>query len=390
MQGGRRATPRIVGIGESRIGVVHDRTALGLYVDSILAAVADAGMALTDVDGLITMNSRTDYHLYHADYVAEYLGMRPRVAYTLPTGGSTTIGAVMQAASMVAAGHAETFVIAAADNIRTGFAGGGAAQSMAGDVGHPIYEAPQEPSVPAMYALLAQRHMHEYGTTREQLASVAVSMRRHAQRTEKAQFRVPITVADVLAAPPVADPFGRLDCAPISDGGGALVLSAAPASGCDGTRPVAILAAAEGHSHEYLSQADSLTTTAATTSGKAAYTAACLTPSDVDVAFLYDAFTILPILLVEDLGFCNKGEGGPYVADGHLDLEGSLPTNTHGGLLSYSHPGRSGSMLMIIEAIRQVRGTAGDRQVSDAEVVLVHAEGGVASSHGTLLMGPAR
>ena len=389
MRSARGATPSIVGIGETRVGVVPDRTALGLYVDSILAAVADAGMALTDIDGLITMNSRTDYHLYHADYIAEYLGIRPRVAYTLPTGGSTTVSALMQAGAMVAAGHAESFVIAAADNIRTGFAGRTAARSMAGDVGHPLYEAPQEPTVPAMYALVAQRHMYEYGTTREHLASVAVTMRRHAQRTEKAQFRDPITISDVLAAPPIADPFGRLDCAPISDGGAALVLSAARATGGAGTRPVAILSVAEGHAHEYLSQAESLTATAAAASGEAAFKLAGLTPRDVDVAFLYDAFTILPILLVEDLGFCAKGEGGPYVAEGHLEIGGSLPTNTHGGLLSYAHPGRSGSMLMIIEAVRQVRGTAGDRQVADAEVVLVHAEGGVASSHGTLLLGPA-
>ena len=380
----------ITGIGESDVGAVPNRTALGLYVDSILAAVADAGVSLSDIDGLITMNSRTDAHLYHAEYVAEYLGLRPRIAYTLPTGGATTVSAVIQAVSMITCGYARTFVIAAADNIRTGFARGGAARNMAAAVGHAVYEAPYEPTVPAMYALLAQRHMHEYGTSREQLASVAVTMREHAGRNPNAQFQEPLTIADVLGAPRIADPFGRLDCAPISDGGAALVVTSTAPYGEGHPTAVSVLAAAEGHLFEYISQAPSLTETAAQSSGQRAFRAAGLTPDDVDVAFLYDAFTILPVLFVEDLGFCDKGDGGAFIADGNLELGGSLPTNTHGGLLSFAHPGRSGAMFMITEAVRQIRREAGSRQVSGAEVTLVHAEGGVASSHGTMILGAMR
>jgi acetyl-CoA acetyltransferase len=376
----------IIGCGESDVGLVPNRSALELYVDCILAAVADAGLQLDDIDGLITMNSRTDPYLYHAEYLAEYLGIHPKLSYTLQTGGGTTISAVRQAASVIDAGHVRTVVVAAADNIRTGMPTSAAMASMASGAGHPDYDAPYGPTVPALYALMAAKHMHEYGTTREQMASVAVAMRRHAERNPKAQERKPIDVADVLGARMIAEPFGKLDCSLISDGGGAVVLGATSDWQSD-RRSIEILGAAEAHHYLHIAQAESLTSTAAAESGSAAYRQARLSADDIDVAFIYDAFTILPIMFLEDLGFCAKGDGGAFVAEGNIELGGSLPVNPHGGLLSYCHPGRSGSMFMLTEAVRQLRGEAGQCQVEGATVALVHAEGGVASANGTLLLG---
>jgi acetyl-CoA acetyltransferase len=229
--------------------------------------------------------------------------------------------------------------------------------------------------------------MHEYGATEADFAAVAVAARAHAARHPGAQMRTPITVADELASKPISDPLKLLDCSLVSDGGAAVVLTRAERAGALRRRPVYLLGAGEGHGHEHLSQAASLTTSAAVESGRRAFAMAGLTPADVDCAFVYDCFTPVVPIQLEDLGFCAKGEGAAFVAGGATAPGGRLPVNTHGGLLSHAHPGHPGSMFHLTEAVRQLQGTAGERQVPGAEVALVHAQGGVLSSHATVLLG---
>ena len=376
----------IVGVGETRIGRVPDQGSFQMYVESISAALGDAGLSRADVDILITASSRTDPHLYHCQYVAEYMGMLPKHCITLQTGGASTVGALTFVVSMIASGAAEVAVVAAADNVATGMTTTGVMTSMSEGGSNPNFEVPFGILIPGMYAMIARRHMHEYGTTREQMAAVAVAARKHAALTEKAQKKDPITIEDVLASKPIAKPFNLLDCCLLSDGGGAFVVASSRLARLLPHPPAYILGIAEAHRWEHLSQASDVTTTAAVESGRRAFAMAGVRPVDIDTAVLYDAFTILPIMFLEDLGFCAKGEGGPFVEGGRIELGGELPVNTHGGLLSYCHPGRSGAIFGLIEAVRQVRGECGERQVPDTEVVLVHNEGGIASTNATLVL----
>lgn len=381
-----RGTGAIAGIGETRVGVVPDQGSFDMYVEAILLALKDAGIGRSQVDILATANSRTEPFLYHSEHVAEYLGIQPNYCLTTQTGGGTTVGVVGWAVSLIEAGLAKVAVISAADNLLSGFAVGGAMQSMAEGASHPRFEVPFGATVPSLYAQLAQRHMHDFGTSREQLAAVAVAARKHAGMTEKAQKRDPLTVEDVLSARPIATPLHRHDCALISDGGAAIVIVSAEIARDLAKPPVFILGLGEGHRWEYISQTKDVTETAAKESGDLAFSMSGLKPHDMKMAILYDAFSILPILFLEDLGFCRKGEGGAFVEDGRIEVGGQLPINTHGGLLSYCHPGRSGAMFGVLEAVRQVRGEAAKRQVLDADAVVVHAEGGVASTNGTMVL----
>jgi acetyl-CoA acetyltransferase len=229
------------------------------------------------------------------------------------------------------------------------------------------------------YGLAAARHMHEFGTTREQLAEVAVSARAWAQGNERAWSRTPLTIEDVLASPLVCDPLRVRDCCLVTDGGAAVVVTSVQRARTLRRPPVFVLGAGEAHHHRHITSMPDLTTTAAVESGRRAFAEAGLRPADVDCAQIYDAFTITPILFLEDLGFCAKGEGGAFVADGRIAPGGELPVNTAGGGLSYAHPGMNGLPLMV-EAVRQVRS-------EDRDVVLVHGNGGVLSTQATLLLG---
>ena len=261
---------------------------------------------------------------------------------------------------------------------------------MQSSTGHPEFETPYGPTVPAYYALIARAHMAAYGTTEAQFAAVAVSCRAHAARNAKAQMREPITVEDVLASRMIADPLHLLDCSLVSDGGAAIILTSADRAGDFPHAPVYLLGAGEGHGHEHISQARSLTTSAAVESGQRAFDMAGLRPADIDVAQIYDCFTPVVLVELEDLGFCAKGEAGAFVIDGHTAPGGSLPMNTNGGLLSYCHPGNPGSMFGLTEAVFQLRHQAGVRQVDGAETALVHGQGGIMSSHATLVLGRER
>ncbi len=381
-----RGAVAIVGIGDTEVGKLPGRGATELTIDAGARALRDASIDKSAIDGLITSNSMVDPHMYHAEMVAEAMQIFPRYCMTLAAGGATSFAAIHHAASAIATGLCETVLISSADNLRTGLTREQAMVQQS-STGHPQFEAPYGAPVPVSYAFIAQAHMHQFGTTPEQLAAVAVTTRRHASLNPNAEKRGLIDIGDVLESRLIADPLHLLDCSLVSDGGSAVVVTSAERAVDHPERPVYLLGAGEGHSHEHISAAKSLVSSAAAESGERAYAMAGLTPKDVDFAELYDCFTPVVLIELEDLGFCAKGEGGPYVEAGHTALGGRLPTNTHGGLLSHTHPGNPGSMFALTEAVMQLRGDAGARQVEGAEVGLVHAQGGILSSHCTLLLG---
>jgi acetyl-CoA acetyltransferase len=249
------------------------------------------------------------------------------------------------------------------------------------------YETPFRPFMPSSaYALAASRHMYAFGTTREQLAAVAVAARQWAQLNPVAWEKKPLTVADVLSARMVSYPFTVRDCCLVTDGGGAIVMTSAERARSLAKPPAYVLGCGQSITHASIAGMPDLTVTGALQSGRAAYRMAGLGPADIDVVELYDAFTINTILFLEDLGFCAKGEGGAFVDGGRIAPKGSLPVNTNGGGLSYCHPGMYG-LFLLIEAVRQLRGECGARQVADCEVAIAHGNGGVLSSQATVILG---
>jgi acetyl-CoA acetyltransferase len=313
--------------------------------------------------------------------VGEYLGIRPRYSDATMMGGSSFVSHLLHAAAAIEAGLCEVALVAYAYTQLSegGFRG-------VSDPPNP-FETPYRPRYPvSMYALAASRHMYEYGTTREQLAEVAVAARQWAKLNPNAFMRDDLTVEDVLASRMISSPLSLLDCCLVTDGGGALLVTSAGRAKDLRMPPVYLLGAGEAHWHRNISQMPDLTVTAAADSGRRAYDMAGVGPEDVDVTMLYDAFTINPILFLEDLGFCEKGEGGTLVEGGRTAPGGELPVNTNGGGLSYNHPGMYG-LLLLIEAVRQLRGECGERQVEGAEVALAHGNGGVLSSQVTAVLG---
>lgn len=381
-----RGGTAIVGYADTEVGVIPDKGPTQLCAEAIIGALDDAGLSLGDVDGLITCNSMADPYLYPAEMMAEYLQIFPGYCHGLGAGGGAAYSALHYAASAIATGMATTVVVGMAESLRTGLTRD-QAMAIQSSTGHPQFEAPFGPTVPAFYGLVARAYMHEYGATAEQFAAVAVNAREHAMRHPGAQMRDPITIDDVLDSRMIADPLRLLDCSLVSDGGCAVVLTAADRAKDLRQDPVYLLGAGEGHSHEHISAAHSLTASAAADSGRMAYEMAGIGPQDIDVAGIYDCFTPVVLIELEDLGFCGKGEAGAFVAEGGLALDGALPSNTHGGLLSHSHTGSPGAMFALTECVQQLRGTADDRQVAGAEIALVHAQGGILSSHCTLILG---
>ena len=376
----------IVGVGDTEVGVVREMSATQLYVQAARRALEDAGITKNDVDGLITCVSWAEPYLYHAEMIAEYMQIFPRYCLTAPSGGGTTLAIMHHAASAIVTGMCDTVLITMADSQVSGLSRAKAIEAMAG-AGHPQFERPYGAPIPAFYALVARAHQHAYGTTDEQRAAVAVACRKHASMNPAAQMRDPITVEDVLKSRLIADPLHLLDCSLVSDGGGAIIMTSAERARDFNNKPVYLLGVGEGHSHEHISQAHSFTASAAKDAGERAYAMAGLRPKDIDVAELYDCFTPVVIIELEDLGFCPKGEGGRFVEGGRIQLGGELPVNTHGGLLSHCHPGHPGSIFSVTEAVRQLRGECGPRQVKDAKIALVHAQGGILSTHCTGIFG---
>lgn len=378
----------IAGIGESRLGVVPDRSALQLQADAASAALADAGLTLAQIDGLITTPVRVASWGMPCGVVASHLGMRPSYLSTLDLAGASGAAMIHHAAMAIASGQCSTVLCVAGQNLLSNRSRASAVQSMAESGGtHAQFEVPYGPLIPSLYALIAQRHMFEYGTTPEQMAEVAVTMRHHASLNPNAHMREPIDIERVLASRMISSPLKLLDCALVSDGAAAAIVTSAERARSLRKPPVYLLGQGYGLSHSHVGEYRNLTHSGAVDSGRAAYAQARLQPADIDVAELYDCFTITVLIELEDLGFCPKGEGGRFVADGHIRLGARLPTTTHGGLLSAGHPGLGGGFFHVLEAVRQLRGDAGARQVKDAEVALAHGNGGAIAIHCTLILG---
>ncbi|MDQ3636515.1 MAG: thiolase [Actinomycetota bacterium] len=374
-----RGRAAIVGVAESDLGEVGPGfTPLDLIGQATSRALEDAGLEKEDVDGLFSASA-----YYHMPTLSdgEYLGIRPRYSDATSMGGSSFVSHLFHAAAAIDAGLCEVALIAYGSTQRSA---GGRLVSGSETL---LYEAPYKPRYPvSMYALAASRHMHEYGTTREQLAEVAVAAREWAKLNPKAFVRDDLSVEDVLDSRMVSSPLSVLDCCLVTDGGGAVLVTSAERARELRKPPVYLLGAGEAHWHRNISQMLDLTVSAAAESGPRAYRMAKIGPEDVDVAMLYDAFTINTVLFLEDLGFCEKGEGGAFVSGGRISPGGELAVNTNGGGLSYNHPGMYG-LLLIVEAARQIRGECGERQVADANVALVHGNGGVLSSQVSAVLG---
>ncbi len=374
----------IAGVGESDIGKVPDMTGLGLNAQAARRAVADAGLKMADIDGLLTAYSMTEPYFMLGSVLSEYLGLKPRLCASMVAGGATPVIMLKHAATAVATGQCDTVLVCAGENRATGLSRDQAVAALSA-VGHPQFEHPYGPLIPGFYAMIARRYMHEHGVTRAQMAAVAVEARRHAARHPNAHMRKPITVADVLASKPIAEPLNLLDCCLISDAAGALIVTSAGSASAH-RAPAYLLGVGEYHTHEHIIAAPSLTEFGARQSSETAYGMAGLGPADVDFAELYDCFTIVPIIEAAEVGLAPPGEAAQLFAEGETGLDGRLPINTHGGMLSYAHAGAAGGLFGIIEAVRQLGGDQGARQVSRHEVALVHNEGGILSSHATALL----
>ena len=373
-----RGAAAIVGIGSAGCGEAPGRTAMELMAESALAAIADAGLTLGDIDGLY---AATSTHFFPTLSVAEYLGIKPRMQDGTNIGGSSFEAHLLSATMALATGQCDAALICYGSNQRSA---GGRLVSMAE---RPPYEAPYKPRQPInAYALAASRHMYEYGTTREQLAEVAVAARGWANMNPAAFARGPLSVADVLKSRMVSDPLTVADCCLVTDGGGACVLVRADRARDLKHKPSYFLGGATAGWHRSIASMPDATITAASESGPRAFAMAGMTPADIKLAMLYDAFTINTILFLEDLGFCAKGEGGRFVEGGAIAPGGRLAVNTNGGGLSCVHPGMYG-MFLILEAVTQLRGDAGERQVPGLDVALLHGNGGTLSSQCTTLLG---
>lgn len=374
-----RGRAAVVGVAESELGEVGPGfTPLDLIGQATLRALDDAGLTKDDVDGLF---SASPYYHMPTLSVGEYLGIRPRYSDATNMGGSSFVSHLLHAAAAIEAGLCEVALIVYGSTQRSG---GG--RLVTGSEALP-YEAPYRPRYAvSMYALAASRHMYEYGTTREQLAEVAVAARVWAKLNPKAFAREALTIEDVLASHMVSSPLSVLDCCLVTDGGGAVIVTSAERARSLRKPPFYLLGAAEAHHHRDISQMPSLTTSAAAESGSRAYEMAGVSPPDIDIVMLYDAFTINTVMFLEDLGFCGKGDGGAFVSGGRIAPGGELAVNTSGGGLSYNHPGMYG-LLLIVEAVKQLRGECGGRQVEDATLALVHGNGGVLSSQVTAILG---
>ena len=358
-----------------------DRFGRDLEVAMVLDALEDAGLTLADVDGV--------FHPESAVAFAEYLGLHPTFVESTMTGGSSYEVHVEHAAAAIAAGICDVVVSVYAATPRSDRTHGRRREWRRPTGPNPMaeWDMPYGLRTPmGPYALAAARHMHEFGTTSEQLAQIAVSTRQWAALNPRARYRDPITVDDVLASPMQVSPLHLLDCCLVTDGAGAFVMTGAERARTLAKPPVYVLGVATCTDHMLIGQMPDLTTTPGAVCGPRAFEMAGLEPVDVDVLMGYDSFTITALLHLEDLGFCKKGEGGPFVADGHLGPGGSLAMNTNGGGLSFTHPGMYGMFLMT-EATRQLRGECGERQVADANVAVAHGSGMFLSVMSTAVLG---
>lgn len=377
----------IAGIGETEQGKIPDKSSFHFLSLASKLAIEDAGIKKSDVDGLVTAFSLVEHTFMHCTTFADYFGLRPRFFSSVAVGGATAVWMAAEAAMAIASGQAEVVLCVRGDNTLSGISSSGMV-ALIREMCHAEFEFPYGLTTPGGYALAAQRYLHDFGATREHLAAVAVTMRKHAALKENAMNKEPLTVEEVMSSRVIADPLTKYDCSIISDGGAAFIVTTeAKAKQLGIKNPLAYLwGMGQGYSHQYLTTLRDLNQiyNAIDNSGQRAFQTAGIGPKDVDVAFLYDCFTITVLLELEGLGFVPKGEGGPFALEGRMEIGKDLPVNTHGGLLSQAH---LGAMHHVVEATLQLRGAAGPRQVKDAEVALVHGNGGIVSAHSTIVLG---
>lgn len=379
----------VVGVALSDCGRVDDATPYALHAQAARRALADAGLDRSRIDGFASAGLGT---LAPVE-VADYLGLRPTWVDSTSVGGSTWEVMAAHAADAIGAGHANAVLLAYGSTARADVRAGRRTGTYAfGGRGPLQFEVPYGHTLIAKYAMAARRHMIEHGTTIEQLAEVAVQARANAALNPDAMFRTPLTVDEVLSGPVIADPFTKLHCCVRSDGGAAVLLAAGEYVRDCRTDPVWILGTGEHVSHASMTEWDDFTVTPAAVSGRLAFARAGVTPAEMDFAQIYDAFTYMTLVTLEDLGFCAKGEGGAYVEKGRLRVDGGdLPVNTDGGGLSAQHPGMRG-LFLLVEAVRQLRGEAGTRQVRRRDgglprLGVASGTGGWFCSSGTVVLG---
>lgn len=367
----------IVGVGETRYGKVPGVSALEHNVDAIAAAIADCGIDKAEIDGVLTKAPTSNFQMLWSATVAQAIGVVPRVTATLDQAGASNIGLIGYAIMCMELGMCSAVVISYGDNPAT--------------ASRTAYARPRGEHAPyglfgvaAAYAMIARSHMDAFGTSREQMGTVAVACRQHASMNSNAHFQQAITLDDYLNARPVAEPFHLLDCCPVSDGGAAIVVTSAERARDLARPPVYVLGLGQGSpAWDFERRTDWLTSGAAV-SGAMAYRMAGLGPSEMDFAQLYDCFSIVPIITLEDYGFCAKGEGGALVASTGMQIGSKLPLNTSGGLLGET--GMPG-MQLVVEGVRQLRGECGERQVAGAQSGIISGQGGVMTTHATMVLG---
>jgi acetyl-CoA C-acetyltransferase len=377
----------IVGAYEHPTRHAPDKSLVQLHAEVAIGAIADAGLSKKDIDayyfagdasGLSTMS------------MVDYLNLKVRHVDSTETGGTSYLIHVAHAAQAIAAGKCNAALITLAGRPRSEGSSGAVPRATADASPEAQWEAPFSATTVNLYALCAQRHMHEFGTTPEQLAWVKVAASHHAQHNPNAMLKNVVTVEEVMASPMVSSPLHRLDCCVVSDGGGALIVARPEIAGSLKRPKVAVIGAGEAIKGQNGGEID-LMTSGAAVAGATCFAEAGVTPSDIKYASIYDSFTITVVMQLEDLGFCKKGEGGKFVADGNLiSGVGKLPFNTDGGGLCSNHPSNRGGMTKVIEAVRQLRGEAHPKlQVKNCDLALAQGTGGrLGSRHGsaTLIM----
>jgi acetyl-CoA acetyltransferase len=379
--------PVIVGIGLSDAPKAPHLDTVGHHVQSIQRAIADAGIEKRAIDGFVCAGM--DGGPAEVVTMAEYLGIDHRYIDGTMTGGSSFEFHIQHAAAAIKDGLCDTVLVSYGSDFLSRMGrtlGTGGFRGFGKISGPDLYQAPYGNSLVGGYAFVAQRHMYEYGTTSEQLAEIAVGVREYAGLNPKAMYRDPIAVQDVLASRMVADPLHKLDCCVVSDGGGAFIMTTAERARDLCHPPVRVLGAAGGQTHWNISQMPDYTTSAGATCIPEALARAGVRASEIDTLQFYDSFTITVLVLLEDAGFCKKGEGGAYVQQGHLRRGGRHPLNTDGGGLSALHSGMRG-IFLINEAVRQLRGDGGEAQVPDAKLALAVGSGGWISCIGAVVLG---
>ncbi|TWO71405.1 thiolase family protein [Caenimonas sedimenti] len=377
----------ISGVHDTQVGALPDSTCMSLHAEAALGALADAGLAVSDIDGLLTAYSFASPQLMLGGVLGEYIGLRPKVNASIAMGGMTGGLLVRHAESLVRSGRCRHVLCVTGDNRLTGM--GDKVQAALADVGHPQYEQPYGMSVPAAFAMAAQVYFHEGWLNGDHLAAVAVNQRANAALHPQSHMKKPITMDDVRKSKLIASPLRMLDCCLVSDGGAAVVVSAGDTARDGRRRAVELLGIGEGHTHEHIFAAPSLVDFGCKESAADALAQAGLKHKDVDCAHIYDCFTSTLLITLESMGFYGRGEAGPAALAGELAIGGRFPVNTNGGLLSYGSSGAAGGMFHVVEAVRQLRGECGPRQVKDAEVALAHTLGGIFSGHCSIIMGRA-